>query len=311
MKSLLESVVDAYLANEPAEMLADCCFVFPNKRTGVYFHNIVNEKFAAAGRKGLHPASMPVTEFIASLADGIQADRLESMFILYNAYRHVVTQMKGSGADIDFNKFQRWGDVLMADFNDVDMSLVDAAELFPNLESLREISANYLTENQIAAIRRHWDEERIPAEVSDFWNHITHTLRPPGRKPPMEFVKLWQVMLPVYEEYRKRLAEKGLFYMGMAYRQVATRLREIKAGELPFRRYVFVGFSLLTPVEKRYSPPCATSTPPTAPPWLISTGTTPRPHSTCPATPELSSTGWPANTPRCTHAWKKCPDFRG
>lgn len=108
MKSLLESVVDAYLANEPAEMLADCCFVFPNKRTGVYFHNIVNEKFAAAGRKGLHPASMPVTEFIASLADGIQADRLESMFILYNAYRHVVTQMKGSGADIDFNKFQRW-----------------------------------------------------------------------------------------------------------------------------------------------------------------------------------------------------------
>lgn len=251
MKSLLESVVDAYLANEPAEMLADCCFVFPNKRTGVYFHNIVNEKFAAAGRKGLHPASMPVTEFIASLADGIQADRLESMFILYNAYRHVVTQMKGSGADIDFNKFQRWGDVLMADFNDVDMSLVDAAELFPNLESLREISANYLTENQIAAIRRHWDEERIPAEVSDFWNHITHTLRPPGRKPPMEFVKLWQVMLPVYEEYRKRLAEKGLFYMGMAYRQVATRLREIKAGELSFRRYVFVGFSLLTPVEKK------------------------------------------------------------
>ncbi len=110
MKSLLESVVDTYLANEPAEMLADCCFVFPNKRTGVYFHNIVNEKFAASGRKGLHPASMPVTEFIASLADGIQADRLESMFILYNAYRHVVTQMKGSGADIDFNKFQRWAD---------------------------------------------------------------------------------------------------------------------------------------------------------------------------------------------------------
>lgn len=251
MKSLLESVIDAYLSFEPAELLADCCFVFPNKRTGVFFHNIINEKFAAAGRKGLHPASMPVNEFIASLADGMQADRLESMFILYTAYRHVVENLSGKNARVDFNKFQRWGDVLMSDFNDVDMSLVDPAELFPNLESLREISANYLTEAQIEAIRRHWDEERIPAEVSDFWNHVTRTLREPGKKPSAEFIKLWQVMEPVYEEYRRLLSRKGLYYMGMAYREVASRLQGMTAGELPFRRYVFVGFSLLTPVEKK------------------------------------------------------------
>lgn len=194
---------------------------------------------------------MPVNEFIASLADGIQVDRLESMFILYTAYRNVVERLNGKGAKVDFNKFQRWGDVLMSDFNDVDMSLVDPSELFPNLESLREISANYLTESQIEAIRRHWDEERIPAEVSDFWNHITHTLHEPGKKPSIEFIKLWQVMEPVYEEYRRLLSGKGLYYMGMAYRQVASRLAATDASELPFRRYVFVGFSLLTPVEKK------------------------------------------------------------
>ena len=69
----------------------------------------------------------------------------------------------------------------MADFNDVDMSLVDAAELFPNLESLREISANYLTENQIAAIRRHWDEERIPARGIGFLE--PHHAHAPSARP--------------------------------------------------------------------------------------------------------------------------------
>lgn len=251
MKSLLESVIDAYLSSEPAELLADCCFVFPNKRTGVFFHNIINEKFSASGLKGLHPASMPVNEFIASLADGIQVDRLESMFLLYTAYTNVVKKLNGNGARVDFNKFQRWGDVLMSDFNDVDMSLVNPDELFPNLESLREISANYLTETQIEAIRRHWNEERIPAEVSDFWNHVARTLREPAKKPSVEFIKLWQVMEPVYEEYRRLLSEKGLYYMGMAYREVAEKLQAMTAGELPFRRYVFVGFSFLTPVEKK------------------------------------------------------------
>ncbi len=258
MKSLLESVACAYLDNETTDMLADCCFVFPNKRTGVYFHHIMARAMRQRGLAGLQAASMTITDFVEEFAEGTHADRLESIFILYGAYRDVALRRyaqkdvdSAKNADIDFNKFQRWADVLMGDFNDVDMSLVDTHELFPNLESLREISANYLSDRQIEAIRRHWSEEKVPQEVSAFWNHMAHSLSAGARKPGVEFIKLWQVMQDVYDEFNNRLKARGLHYMGMAYREVAYSLRDIAAGDLPYRRFVFVGFSMLTPAERK------------------------------------------------------------
>ena len=72
---------------------------------------------------------------------------------------------------VDFNRFQRWADMLLGDFNDVDMYMVDPAELFPNLERYREISANYVSPEVLEEIRRHWHIDRIPEFGDSFWNH--------------------------------------------------------------------------------------------------------------------------------------------
>lgn len=268
MKPFLYSIAEAYIKNEPHDV-ADYCFVFPNKRSGVFFHHA----FARASRELNvhlpHPASTTISGFIEDIVSGKPAERLELILILYRAYREVV--YRHAGADraaqvtaemVDFNKFQRWADMIIGDFNDVDMYLVDASQLFPNLEHYREISANYLEPEVIEEIKRHWRIDRIPEYNESFWNHIVHvTDNDPDDNAGTEtdgdtkgqavrFFRLWQVMLELYETFRKKLDESGLFYSGMAYRKAVDVIKESGREDFAYRRYVFIGFNMLSKAEE-------------------------------------------------------------
>lgn len=63
------------------------------------------------------------------------------------------------------------------------------------------------------------------------------------------FLRLWEILYEVYTAFHKALAGAGLCYSGMSYRKAAARLKEVGAGELPYRRYVFVGFNVLSTSE--------------------------------------------------------------
>lgn len=269
MKPFLYSIAEAYLQNEP-DNLVDYCFVFPNKRSGVFFHHA----FARASHKlninRPHPASTTISEFIEDIVSGKPAERLEMILILYQAYREVIYRHAGANQAaqataelVDFNKFQRWADIIIGDFNDVDMYLVDATQLFPNLEHYREISANYLDPDVIEEIKRHWRIDRIPEYNESFWNHIIHLTSisinddhnsetdEDTKGQAIRFFRLWQVMLELYESFRRKLSEAGLFYSGMAYREATETIKHLKRDNFSFKRYIFVGFNMLSAAEEK------------------------------------------------------------
>lgn len=263
MTPFLYRIARAYLENEP-DRVSQYCFVFPNKRSIVFFQ----QAFAAVSREiGIivpHPASTTISEFVESWVDTIAAERLEMIMILYRSYREVIYRHGGENREsqefaemVDFNKFQRWADIILSDFNDVDMYLVDARQLFPNLERYREISANYLDPEIIEEIKRHWRADKIPDFNDNFWNHIMH----PGDGSNSEdddsegsarsFFRLWQVMADLYDTFRQKLADQRLHYPGMAYRQAIDCIDKTPAGDFPFSRYIFVGFNMLSTAEEK------------------------------------------------------------
>jgi hypothetical protein len=233
-----------------------------------------------------HPASTTISSFIEELIPGKPADRMEMIFILYRAYREVIYRHGGStqqsqefAETLDFNKFQRWADIILGDFNDVDMYLVDPAQLFPNLSRYREISANYLDEEVIEEIKRHWRADKIPEFSDVFWNHITHPGNAANRGngqfmsaagdaagnaddsgsddaaeaengSAVQFFKLWQVMLELYETFNAHLRKRGLFYPGMAYRNAVEAIKARKRSDFAYKRYIFVGFNMLSKSEE-------------------------------------------------------------
>lgn len=270
MKPFLYSIAEAYISNEP-DSVAGYCFVFPNKRSGTFFHHAFARASRELGVNLPHPATTTISEFIESLVPGKPVERMEAVFILYQAYREVIYHHAGSGLlakeiaeMVDFNKFQRWADMILGDFNDVDMYMVDPAQLFPNLERYREISANYLEPEVIEEIKRHWRIDRIPEYNDSFWNHILHPgddetddasdnrdIDDDSRGSAVRFFKLWQVMLELYETFRERMSEAGLFYPGMAYRQAVEIIKERDRRDFDHQRYIFAGFNMLSKVEER------------------------------------------------------------
>lgn len=234
MIPFLRQVAGAYAANELGN-LQDYCFVFPNKRSGVFFtHYLALE---AAGKPFLMPEIATIAEVTRSFSALTEAPRLDQLFILYNEYREL------SGENVaDFDRFLFWGEMLLNDFNDVDLYLVDPHKLFVNLQRFREVSANYLTEEQTEIINRYWGEKFVHSSPDEFWNHIHSTPTPLENK----FLQLWEVLDELFERFHKRLLDNGMATRGMFARNAVNLLSKGRDRKLPFSRYIFVGFNVLT-----------------------------------------------------------------
>lgn len=255
----LKDIAQNYVAKE--QNLLDICFVTPNKRSAIFLTKHLSDELKAVGgdKAVFLPSIMTISDLVADFSGNVEASRIEQLFLLYNVYSDILKQhltpdeIKTGKNLIDFNRFQYWGDILLTDFNDVDKYLVDSRQLFKNVENLKEISANYLTPEQIEVIRRYWNDDLVPEPVKEFWNHaITNTRGDSnGKRNVAGFVKLWQVMNEIYEDFRGRLRSRGMTYSGMAYRDTVEIIKETDADDLPFKRYVFVGFNVLSTSEHK------------------------------------------------------------
>lgn len=227
--SFLEEVAAILLKPEQLS-LQETCVVFPNKRARLFLSRNLG---VLAEKPTWAPAYLTMNELMEKLSGYIYADRLTLLFELFEAYKS-----QAEGEKTDFSLFFRTSDTLLSDFDEMDKYLVNAEDLFRNLSGLRAMDEplTYLSENQIAAIRRFWASFN-PEKVS------VHQ---------KSFIALWELLPKVYAAFRNRLREKGLAYEGMAYRHVAESLTSEKVRALlPFTRYVVAGFNALNPSEQK------------------------------------------------------------
>ncbi len=238
MTPFLQQVAEIYVARE-SDNLADYCFIFPNKRSATFFRHFLHQALAKK-KKGIFPEITNITDFVAGFSDLTQANRYDMLFTLFDEYRKI------PGVEADFDQFVFWGEMLLTDFSDVDRYLVDPDALFVNVRRLREISSNYLTEKQLEVIRRFWGEDRTRETVDRFWNHIDHENESPRQA---KFIRLWEVLRPLYHAFTDRLRDNGLATSGMLYRIAVDCLDSNSGFTPPMKRYIFIGFNVLSTSE--------------------------------------------------------------
>lgn len=258
----LKSIARAY-AGEPQEKLIDYCFVFPNKRSATFFSHYMAGFQRKVSPTSIQPETTTISDFVDNLTPGIPAERLEQILLLYRAYSRVLVRRSESlpggapvediASEIDINRFVYWADVLLSDFNDVEMYLADPKEIFRNVELLKEISANYLQPDDWKAAERFFNlDKSSQRHVAEFWNHIMHNEADGERSKAVSgFVRIWQVMDEVYRAFREELISRGLRTSGMAYTSALEFLEGAGCDDLPHSRYVFVGFTMLSKAEER------------------------------------------------------------
>ncbi len=227
MNNFLHQIAKCYYEHYP-DKLSHFTFVFPGKRAGLFFSQALNEQIK-------EPIIAPQYTTIANLMEEISGfkpvQNTTLLFELYTAYCQVHPTPES------FDDFLFWGEMILADFNDIDLYHVDAQQLFRNLTDLKQIDTHYsyLHPKQVEAIRTFW---------TNFFPINTETKE--------EFIHVWKLLLPLYEQLKKQLDSSQQTYGGALFRHAANKLKEQPdlVRELPAQRYIFCGFNALSSSEE-------------------------------------------------------------
>lgn len=242
MTPFLKQTARHYYAEGNLEQL---CFIFPNRRAKSFFGKYLGEEVAQHGKAVTAPMMTTMNEFFYHVQGTSSTDKVNLLLELYAQYK-ALNPMAESLDDFIF-----WGDVILSDFDDVDKYLVSPDHLFTNVADFKDIqdSYSYLTENQRAAIERFLEHFRGDGRLTvDMGSEKDYKAR---------FLRIWDILLPLYRNFGAALSEKGFNYEGQVYRALVSRLEkepivDILSEAYPdARKFVFVGLNALNECEKK------------------------------------------------------------
>ena len=250
MKTFLEYVAEDIL-NKYGSDLSRITVVFPNKRASLFLNGHLAS--LSSGKPMWSPNYITISDLFRQFAQYRTSTKG-----LYCQYKGSVLPVQGpctvadpiklvcelhksfqakTGSDETLDAFYGWGQLLLADFDDLDKNMADADKVFRNLRDIHELDdVTYLTEEQKAAIQRFF------RNFSDTHNTLLKE----------RFLHLWSKMGDIYHDFNQRLAEQNLAYEGALYRKVVEHIstsRDILTASST--TYLFVGFNLLQQVEQR------------------------------------------------------------
>ena len=225
MESFLQLVAQD-LYNKLGNDLSKVALIFPNKRASLFF----NEYLADQSNKPIwSPAYISISELFQQLSDLKLGDPIRLICELYKIFK------EETRSEETLDDFYFWGELLIADFDDIDKNQVIAEKLFSNLQELKNImdDLDFLDEEQEAAIQQ-------------FFHNFSIEKRTVLKE---RFISLWDCLGSIYSRYKERLTELGIAYEGMLYREV---METLDTDTLGYDKFVFVGFNVLNKVEHNF-----------------------------------------------------------
>ena len=220
-KTFLEYVAEDIISKYGTD-LSRIAVVFPNKRAALF----LNEHLARlAGQPVWSPAYITISDLFRQHTDLKPADPIKLICDIHKSFT------KCTGIDETLDHFYGWGQLLLADFDDIDKNMADADSIFCNLKDIHELDdISYLDNEQ---------KEMLARFFANFSDDIDSELK-------KRFLSLWSHFGDIYHDYNHRLTEQGIGYEGAIYRKVASE----QTLHLKYDKYLFVGFNLLQKVER-------------------------------------------------------------
>ena len=221
LKIVAEDLYGTYGADGSG--LADITVVFPNRRARLFFDDFLS---SCSAQPVWSPQYTTIEELFQSQSDLRPADRIEMVTLLHKIYQEELH------TDESLDSFWSWGELMLADFDDVDRNLAPADQLFSLLREQRELTdTSFLTDEQKKALEQFFGEMKNSNPTTLKKNHTA----------------IWSALGNIYNRFVKLLTDKGIGYNGMIQRRV---IENLDSDRLTARKYAFVGFNSLDKAEK-------------------------------------------------------------
>ncbi len=238
MTPFLKQIARHYL--ETAEDISRFVFVFPGHRASIFFKKYLGEEVRErAGMPVFSPATLSIDEFFARFSSTGRADNLTLLLKLYECYKQICGSRGLKCESLD--EFVFWGNVILADFDDIDKYDIDAAQILCNVSELKAMGGDlsYLNEKQEEAIRKFLGYFEKDGEYK------------------LKFARLWNVLGELYEKFNAALEDEGLCYGGAMYRRIAAEFQAQGAEQMfakafpGYDKVVFCGLNVLSTSERK------------------------------------------------------------
>ena len=215
MQTFLGKTAAHIWAQHPVGDLKDVAVVMPSQRAVLY----LKKELALQGDQPfLSPAFFTIEEFAIQMTQSKLIDPISLLFEAYSCFKEVDPK-------VDFDRFISWGQLMLKDFDTLDMYLVDPFQLFSFLSEAKSLER--------------WGEEYGEPNPEKFITSHTES-----------YFKLYDHLLEVYGRLRARLETLGLVYRGLAYRHLHDQLEQDQALPKTFKKIYFVGFNALSKGEE-------------------------------------------------------------
>lgn len=238
MIPFLKQVADYYYGKFRTG-LSDFCFVFPSRRAQVFFLKYLASSVQASRTPLQAPVVTTIDDFFYRAAKAVKTPRLRLLLTLYDCYSSLYQRINGAEAE-SLDDFIHWGDVILKDFSDVDKYLAEPDQIFTNVSDYKNIQDDfsYLSENQRKALMSFLGNFEKKGDIKT------------------AFLRVWDILLPLYIQFKDVLASENLTYDGMVYRQLAESFNNRPAPDIlneaypHVSKFVFVGLNALDSCEK-------------------------------------------------------------
>lgn len=187
----------------------DCIFVLPSKRAGFFLRNFMHDK---SDQTMIAPEIWSIEKFVENISGLQYASNTKLLFSLYEAYQEQKDLEKES-----FYDFNKWGQMLLQDFNEIDRHLLPEKEFFDYLGSIQEI--------------KNWTLDGTTTPLID------------------KRIRFWKSLESIYQRFRVTLEAENLGYQGQIYRKAVALVPDY-LGRTEGKTHVFIGFNALTRAEE-------------------------------------------------------------
>lgn len=218
MNSFLQHIVDELPADPTT--LKDWCFVFPSKRAGKYFEELLRQHYEA--KTFWFPRILGIEDYVFARTGIKPAEEISMVFHLYEVYKTLEK-------NVDFEKYYSWGQVVLSDFDEIDRNLIDADKLYGGLKSREEIDLMF-GENE---------------ELEEAYSQFSRLFDGDKTELQRRFQRSWEQLRDVYHLLQERMKKEGMYLAGSLFRQCAEH-----PGGDPFDRTIFAGFNALAGAEE-------------------------------------------------------------
>ena len=101
--------------------------IFPNRRAGLYFQKALSKK---TKKTTWSPKVQTMEEFVQGFTDIKISDDVADSILLNHYLFKTIQKHQEEESKVSFDNFYFWGQILIKDFDDVDLSLRDESKIF-------------------------------------------------------------------------------------------------------------------------------------------------------------------------------------